>query len=376
MKGWLVIFFIFVLAVPLSSSISLRELIDVYIFSASTSDMNLDNYTDYMIDKNGNEINDTLVIELATNNVNGNFIFVVNLFDKNGAIANETNLTLGSGINKINITFDSSLLSQSQFNYSVKIYNSTYSLKYRKDKILTQNYSNYEGGFKMIDLKDSVFGNNIRINLTINSAVNGTYESVLFLSYNSSTISVKENKSITDSVNVLTFNFDNETIKKTHYAGRFNISSVKIGKKILRADFVTNTYDFRNFASTSYFDGFSDSGYDSNHNGKYESLQILSNLEILEGGYYSATLYLYDLFGNIVEIINSSRDFSPEKRTLQFDINGSGIAANKLNGPFVIKRIELFENGILRDVLNEAHTTNNYNFDDFDNPNLPDLYVN
>ena len=102
MKRGLVVFFIFVLAVPLASSISLRELIDRYIFSVSTSEMNLDNYTDYMIDKNGNGINDTLVIELTANSAGGNFIFVVNLFDKNRAITNETNLTLSSGINKIN----------------------------------------------------------------------------------------------------------------------------------------------------------------------------------------------------------------------------------------------------------------------------------
>ena len=376
MKWGLAVFFIFVLAVPLASSISLRELIDKYIFSASTSDMDLDNYTDYMIDKNGNGINDTLVIELTANSESGNFIFVVNLFDKNGAIANETNLTLNSGINKVNITFDSSLLSQSQFNYSVKIYNSTYSLKYRKDKILTQNYLNFEEGFKVLDIEDSAAGNNIQVTLTVNSTVNGTFESILFLSYNSSTISLKENKSIADSVNALTFNFDNETIKKTHYAGRFNISSVKIGKKILRTDFVTNHYDFRNFASSSYLDGFSDSGYDSDGNGKFELLQVNVDVRALDEGYYSSTLHLYDLSGDIVDIKNSSGYLSPGKRVLQFDINGSIIQSNKLNGPFMVKRIELFENGTFIDSLNDAYTTGSYNFDDFDNPNLPDLYVN
>ncbi|HLC61562.1 MAG TPA: CARDB domain-containing protein [Candidatus Nanoarchaeia archaeon] len=376
MKRGLVVFFIFVLAVPLASSISLRELIDRYIFSVSTSEMNLDNYTDYMIDKNGNEINDTLVIGLTANSASGNFIFVVNLFDKNGAIANETTLTLSSGINKINITFDSSLLSQNQFNYSVKIYNSTYSLKYRKDKIPTQNYSNYEEGFKILDIRDSVFNNNLQINLTINSTVNGTFESILFLSYNSSTTSIKENKSIADSVNTLTFNFDNETIKKTHYAGRFNISSVKIGKKILMADFVTNNYDFRNFASSSYLDGFSDSGYDSDGNGKFDLLLIGADVQALDESYYYSTMHLYDLFGNIVDIKNSSGYLAPGKRVLQFDINGSIIQSNKLNGPFIVKRIGLFENGTFIDSLNDAYTTGSYNFDNFDNPSLPDLYVN
>ncbi|HLC60620.1 MAG TPA: CARDB domain-containing protein [Candidatus Nanoarchaeia archaeon] len=374
MKRGLVVFFILVFAVPLVSSISLRELIDKYIFSVSTIDMDLTTYLDYMIDGDNDGISDTLVLELTSANKNGNFIFVINLFDKNGVITNETNLTLEAGINKINITFDSSLLSQSQFNYSIKVYNSTYSLKYRKDKILTQNYSNFEEGFKVQGIEDSSVGNNILVSLTINSTVIGTFESILFLTYNDSTISIKENKTL-NYFTKINFTFDNETIKRTHYAGRFNISSMKIGKKILRTDFVTNLYDFRNFASSSYLDGFSDGGYDSDGNGKFELLQIKGDLLVLDEGYYSSTLYLYDLFGEIVDIRNSSAYLFPGKRTLQFDINGSRINEKKLNGPFLIKRIELFENGNFVDALNDAYITGNYNFDEFDNPNLPDLFV-
>ena len=42
----------------------------------------------------------------------------------------------------------------------------------------------------------------------------------------------------------------------------------------------------------------------------------------------------------------------------------------------MVKKIELFENGTFIDSLNNAYTTGSYNFDDFDNLNLPDLYVN
>ena len=373
MKRGLVIVLFFVILIPLASSMSLKELIEKYVFSASTPDVELTGYSDYMIDKNENGINDTLVFELISNNIDGNFIFIVNLLDKNGIITNETNIILASGTNKINITFDTSLLSQNQLNYSIKVYNSSYSLKYRKDKILTQNYPNYEEGFRIIDAKDFVVNNALQINFTINSSINGTFETILFLSYNDSTISIKVNQSINSSI--LSFDFDNETIKKTHYTGKFNISSLKIGKKILKTDFSTSSYNFRNFAASSYLDDFFDSGYDSNHNGKYNSLQIMSNLKILEEGYYSSTLYLYDLFDNAVEIKNSSSYFMPGSRTLRFDINGSLIQSNKLNGPFVVKRIELLENGTLKDVLNNAYTTNNYNFGDFDNSNLPDLNV-
>ena len=65
-----------------------------------------------------------------------------------------TNKTLSSGTSKLNITFSSILLTQNQFNYSIKVYNSTRRLKYRKDKILTQNYSSYEEGYRILDIKD------------------------------------------------------------------------------------------------------------------------------------------------------------------------------------------------------------------------------
>ena len=100
-----VIFLILMVLTPLAYSMSLKDLVARYIFSASTTQMNVTGYADYMIDKDGNGINDTLVLELSTNNAAGNFIFVANLLDKNGILTNETNRTLNSGINKINITF-------------------------------------------------------------------------------------------------------------------------------------------------------------------------------------------------------------------------------------------------------------------------------
>ena len=133
---------------------SIKELISKYSFSIITPQINVTNYADFMIDEDNNGINDTLVLELTTNNVEGSFIFAVNLFD-NSILTSETNKTLNSGITKLNITFDSIFFTQNQFNYSIKIYNSSYSLKYRKDNIPTQNYYTYEEGFKISNIGDS-----------------------------------------------------------------------------------------------------------------------------------------------------------------------------------------------------------------------------
>ena len=222
--------------IPAAYSISLRDLISRYIFSSVTPQMNITNYTDYMIDKNNNGINDTLIFELTASNANGNFIFIIDLFDNGAVLVNETNRTLSSGANRLNISFDSIFLAQPQFNYSIKIYNASRSLNYRKDNIPTQNYQNYEKGFQISGINDARMNQSLKINITVNSSVNGTFETALFMAFNNSVISSTENKSLTDSSQYLIYNFDNETVKKTHHDGSFSISSLKIGKKTIKAN--------------------------------------------------------------------------------------------------------------------------------------------
>lgn len=372
MKKGMAIFFVLIALVPLANSMSLKDLIAKYIFSASTSDMDVTSYNDYMADRNGNGINDTLVLELATSSTNGNFIFVANLLDKNGILTNETNKTLSAGANKLNITFDSFLLSQSQFNYSIKIYNSNYSLKYRKDDILTKIYQNYEEGFRILEIKDSRIGKTLRINITLNSSASGPFESALYMNYNNSIISAKNNFSATGSTNYLVFDFGNETIKRTHYSGSFNVSSIKIGKKAIKTDFATGFYDFRDFAASSYFSGFSDEGLASSNN-KYNFLRVNAEMQITDAKEYAVALGLYDALDNLAEIKNMSYQLTEGKHTVSFDFNGSRIRSKKLNGPFAVKYIRLFDNGKLIDEMNNAYMTKNYNFNDFESADLPDL---
>ncbi|MBI2558083.1 hypothetical protein HYW20_02065 [Candidatus Woesearchaeota archaeon] len=361
------------LLIPSAYSISIKELISRYSFSASSPELDVTGFTDSMIDKDNNGINDTLVFELTASNGNGNYIFVINLFDSGGVITSEANKTLNSGTNKINITFDSIFLTQAQFNYSIKIYSSTYSLKYRKDNIQTQIYRNYEGRFKILGVKDFKEGKTLKINLTLNSSVNLTSESALFLAYNGSVIFSKQNISIADSVQDLEFDFDSEAIKDTHYTGSFNITSFRLNKKIFKINSATAFYDFRDFASGSYISGFADTGIDTDNDGKYDLLQINADAQIMDDGDYDFLIALYDLFDNLVETRNVSQSLSAGERTIKFNINGSKIYDKKLNGPFIVKYAEVHHNGALEDKINDAYATSYYNFNDFDSPSLPDL---
>lgn len=364
---------LFIMLMPLGYSISIKELISRYSFFSATPQMNITDYADSMIDGNNNGINDTLVIELTAKNTAGSFVFVVNLFDKSGTLTNETTKSLNSGANKINITFASILLAQNQFNYSIKVYNLSRSLKFRKDNIPTQNYFNYEEGFKILDIKDSKVDKTLRINVTVNSSINGTYPSTLFISYNNSVIFSKESKEITNSLNYILFNFGNETIKRTHYAGNFAVPSVKIGRKTIKINFTTASYDFRDFAVTSYISSFADGAAGAGGN-KYGILQINASLNIAEADNYNVVLGLYDLFGNPVEKKNASYFLNAGTNSASIDINGSKLYEKKLNGPFIVKYAELYQNNILVDRINDAYSTGNYNFNDF-GADLPDLKV-
>ena len=375
MRKSLVLCLLLSLFVPIAFSISIRDLISRYSFSTSSQEINVTNQIDFMVDKNNNGINDTLVFELTAKNSAGTFIFVANLFDKNGVITDEANFTLSAGTNKLNITLDANLLNQNQFNYSIKVYNSSYSLKYRKDSILTQNYQNYESGFEILNIQDSRIDNALIINATINSTINSSFETILFLSYNNSIISIKENKSITNDVQDLIFKFDNETIKKTHYVGSFNLSSLKIGRKIIKTSFATVQYDFRDFAVSSYIYNFNDNGIDLNGNDKFDILQVTANAHISQDDYYTIIIGLYDLFDNLVGIENATNFLNAGSSPITVNFNGSNIYKKKLNGPFVIKYARLFQNGVLVDKMNNAYTTKNYNSNDFEIPNLPDLAV-
>ena len=372
MSKWGVVFLILFLPL-LAYSISIKELIARYSFSAVTAQMNVTNHTDFMIDKNNNGINDTLVFELATNSTAGTFVFVVNLFDKNGILANETNKTLSSGTNRINLTFSAILLSQNQFNYSIKIYNASRRQKYRKDNILTQIYQNYEEGFKVLNLTDSKVNKTLSINITINSPENKSHVTTLFLKYNNSIIFSKGTKSFKSPMSNLIFTFDNETMKRTHYAGNFTITSIKIGHKTIKADLRTRLYNFTDFATTSYIYGFIDSGRDTNSDDKFDFLEINASLQILNANNYTMALSLYDLFGSIIEIKNISSYFNSGENIFSVKFNGSFIYDKKLNGPYILKVVELYENGTLIDRIADAYTTGNYNFNDFDANGLPDI---
>src|SRR3989338_1011077 len=278
---------IFILLVPSATSITLQDLISFFSFDFFTTAINVTNSTDFMINTNENDANDTMIIELKTNGDAGTYLIVVDVYDEN-VITNETNKTLGSGNNTFSISFSTEFLTKNKFNYTIKIYGGDYSLKYSKENIETNNYANYEEGVEIISISDKAINNiSLSLNLTVNFTKANDYEIISYLEYNGSKIFSKINQPINPGVSSVIMNFGNETIKNTHYLGKFNLTSVRINNKVIKTSYATNIYDYRDFAHTSYISGFSDYGFDADNNRGYDLLRLNITMEIKNDGAYN-----------------------------------------------------------------------------------------
>lgn len=225
------------ISISLAGNTTMQQLIDSFDYNYYSGNLNVTNQTDYMIDRNGNGLNDTLMINITTNNATSdNYTFIIELIDKNGILVNDTTIYINATNNYAIISFSTEFLSQNKFNYTITINDVNGTLIFRKYKIETNTYLSYETGTNITKITDENVNNNlIRINLTINSTQAITANITVTLAYNSSKISKTEEKTLVNGLQVVSINFDNETIKSTHYVG-------KSGTFALTATVTNSTY--------------------------------------------------------------------------------------------------------------------------------------
>ena len=361
-----------------AANMTIQELIDSYDYSYSDGTLNATSQNDYLIDSNGNGINDTLIINITTDAAtSGIFKFIVEIIDKNGILVNETSKSINSTDKSVNVTFSSELLSKTKFNYSIRINNNNDNLIFRKTNIESQIYLNYETGTNVTRITDESISNNfIRINLTANSTQAITTNITVTLAYNSSKISKTENKSLSNGLQVVSIDFDNETIKSTHYVGNFTIDSVVIGPKLFDFNQNTSIYNYEDFAKTSYIKSIADGRIDTNSNNLSEFLEINFTIAVKTADTYNITYDLYDEFNNFVIRFNKTATLSLGNQTVQTLINGSEIYKTKINGPYVLSFAKLAIGNDTKDIIFNAHTTNQSFYTDYEKPPLPDLVIN
>ncbi len=375
------ILYLFTLVLSISfasaANMTVNDLIDSFNYSYSNGSINIVSRNDFMLDKNSNGLNDTMVINLSTSIAgDGIFNFILNLIDKDNFHINATNKLITSSDGNVEVNFPTELLESGKFNYTIEITNVDNELVYREYKIPTNTYSRYETGTNVTRITDENFNNNsLRINLTINSTQAITSNVTVTLAYNSSTISKTEEKVLNTDIQTISINFDNETIKSTHYTGNFTIDSVIIGNKIFDFNQNTSVYDYENFAKTSYIKSIKDEKIDTNTNNLSEFLEINFTINVTFTDTYNLTYDLYDEFDNFVVSVNKTQTLSIGNQIMQTLINGSEIYKTKVNGPYVISFVKLAIGNETKDIIFNAHTTNQSFYTDYERPPLPDLNI-
>jgi len=369
---------ILVFIIPNVSALTLQELINSYNFNYSDGTLNVNIFTDYMIDSSSNGKNDTLIINMTVNSTKTDYFEVfADLVDGSGILSSRLNQSIASGISNVNLSLDTNLFTKNKYNYSIRIYNASNVLVLSKYNIETSVYTGFDNGTSITKITDENLNNNyIRINLTLNVTSSQDVNISIFLKFNQTIISAVNKSTLTTGLQTISVDFDNETIKSTHYNGNFILDSVIIGRKLLRPSYNTSIYNFEDFAKTSYFRNYSSSGVDTNANNLSEFLEINFTVAVKNTNTYEIQAEIYDQFDNFVKNLSASQSLSVGNQTVSIRINGSDIYATKISGPYTLSVTRLIENGNVTDKQFEPHTITNLTYTDFERPPLPDLKLN
>ena len=373
-KVYILIFIAIFMTLPVSAGI--EGLIGSYNYNFYNGTINVTSQQDYMIDKNNNNKNDTLIINITTDAASGNYKIIVEIIDENKVLVNNTEKTFAASDNSASINFPAELPAQQKFNYSIRINDNDNNLVFRKFNIESQVYKNYETGANVTKITDENLNSNfIRINLTIDSNAAKTSNITVTLAYNSSSISRREEKTLSNGVQVVSISFDNETIKSTHYNGNFTIDSVIVGNKVFDFNQNTSIYNYEDFAKTSYIKSIADGKRDLDNDNLSEFLEINFTLEIKTSGAHTIAYDLYGQFNNFVANFSKTQSLNVGTQNVQTMVNGSDIYKTKINGPYVLSFAKLSIGNEAKDIIFNAHTTNQTFYTDYEKPNLPDLKV-
>src|SRR3989338_3922811 len=374
----ILVYLILILIVPSIFALTLQELIDSYNFGYNDGTLNINQFSDYMSDSNSNGQNDTLIINITVNSTYTAFFEVYfDLAEESGTLSSKINQSISSGISNVNISFDTRLLNKNKYNYSVRIYNTTNILVFSKYSIETSTYSEFENGTNINRITDENLNSNyIRINLTLNASQNQDANITAYLKFNETIISATKPVTLSSGTQIVSLDFDNETIKSTHYNGNFTLDSVSIGKKLIKPSYSTSTYNYEDFAKTSYFRNYSSAGIDTNANNLSEFLEVNFTIAVKNTTTYEIQAEIYDQFNNFVKNLSASQSLSIGNKTLSIRINGSDIYSTKISGPYLLSVARLIENGNITDKQFEPHTITNLTYTDFERPPLPDLKLN
>ncbi len=377
MNGKLLFFsWIFTLGVLLvlteADGLSTDAFLTTFNYSVRSPSFNVSNYTDFMSDDDGNGLPERLSINISFAAIPGTYSIFTDLVVNNSLITSSANVSIPSAA-KAMLNYSTKNFEGTRFNYTIRIYDTNASLKFREAGIVTNSYASYQLGYNIINISDAAANTSLILNVTLNVTSSFALDATAFLRYNSSTLTSSVQGNVTPNIAVLSFAFDNESIKKTHYIGNYTFYQLKLNSKAYAFNYSTRVYDYRNFAQSAFIYNATDTGIDADANGLLDALRLNFSISSIDTNTYKLEITVYDLYFRYIKQITKSQTLNPGTNYLVIDVNGTDIYKRKLTGPYLVyPKLKL--NAAVLDAP-PRYVTAQYNFTQFEKSDSPELYV-
>jgi hypothetical protein len=373
-RRWTLIVILLMLAAP-ALSLTVDQLIDSYDYGFYGGTVNVTTFIDTMKDLDSDGLNDTLVINLTTDaNTSASYVFVVSLIDNQTLLTNSTNATVNLSSPSAQVSFDTRLLSVGRYNYTVQVLTPDYGLAFEKYKTQTQNYTTYRKGTSITSITDQNNGNNtLRVTVGLNVTKNETVNVTVYLSYGNNTIVGTKNVTLTSPAQNVTVDIDNETVKSTHYAGTYTIRVVQVGDKVFSRNQATASYNYEDFAKTSYVKNITSYTIDNDADNLTDTLRFNVTVVVKATDNYTVDLTVATSEDDAVATLGKNQSLSTGTQVVQLDWNGSDAYNTHFSGTFSASVVALAKNGTGMDTVANGYTTPSYSYADFEPPLRPDV---
>lgn len=362
-----IFFFLFVIFSV--RAMTIEELVDSYSFDYDGGELNVLVVSDFL--DSGALSFDVEVVDA----VPGSYSFYIDIADVNGLVTGEAVTNLDSSGGNVRVNVSSCYLSgESQFNYSLRIYDSGGSLVYRRGNFVTGVYSYVR--YEVLDVVDSSVGDDyVELVVSINSGVVAKENISVFLEYENKSFFVESEADLVIGINYIVLTIDGEILGDSHYDGAYDIVGVLIGEKFVDLELVSSVYDFRDFVEGSYFDSYDLEFVDSDSDSLIDYLEFDFGIEVREEGSYRIDAELYDSNGRYLASLNESVYLDVGLGVVHGRIDGGLLYSLGADGPYVIAVARLFFGDVLVDVNREVLISDEVSYYDFERPTLPDLKV-
>ena len=125
----------------------------------------------------------------------------------------------------------------------------------------------------------------------------------------------------------------------------------------------------RSASRSSKLNSFTEKVEDEDGDGLHDKLIISVNLTVPEPMTYFLMGWLEDLSGNEVGWASATTDLDSGSQTVNLEFDGMVFYESRLGGPYVLRRVEFrMEDDYLLDYKDDAYTTSDYSYSDFEHP--------